>query len=89
MNIVSLPLRHDCHDMAAVLRNIADDIENGAYDFAPTMGVLVIGTETERATKDGPVVSFNWQTHGLGNCGHFAAKGLLACAVNSFESNDG
>lgn len=88
MNVVELPLARDCHDIATTLRNIADDIEAGAYDFDPDMAVVVLGRDNERMTTDGPVLSFNWQTHGLGKCGYFAAKGLLASAINSFDGGE-
>lgn len=88
MNVVELPLARDCHNIATALRNIADDIEAGAYDFAPDLAVVVLGRDNERITTDGPVLSFNWQTHGLGKCGYFAVKGLLASAISSFDGGE-
>ena len=74
-----------CDDMVKVLRNIADDIEAGKYDFDPKFGALVLATETERRDRDGVTLGFRWQTHGLGKCGIFAAKGMLAAAAASFD----
>ena len=88
MKIVELHPALDCNNIATALRNIADDIESGAYDFDPSIAVLVIGDDTERTTRDGPVLNFNWQTHGLGKAGFFASKGLLACAMASFDGGD-
>jgi hypothetical protein len=88
MNVIELPLARDCHNIATALRNIADDIEAGAYDFDPEMAVVVLGRDSERMTTDGPVLSFNWQTHGLGKSGFFAAKGLLAAAISDFSGGD-
>lgn len=89
MNIVELAPKLDCNDIAAALRNIADDIEAGEYRFDPTLAVLVLGRETERRDRDGISVSTDWQTHGLGKCGQLAAKGLMACAQMRFDSEDG
>ncbi len=85
MNLVELHPRLDCYDIAKALRNIADDIDQGSYEFDPTIAVVVLGRESERRTIDGPAVGYNWQTHGLGECGYFAAKGLLASAMTKFE----
>ena len=86
MQIVELRPKLDCHDIAKALRNIADDIEAGNYDFDPTLAVLVLGMENDRQERDGPVMNFNWQSHGLGKCGFFAGKGLLAAAIARWEA---
>jgi len=86
MQIVQLHPKPDCHDIATALRNIADDIEAGAYRFAPDMAVVVLGRESERQWRDDISVGYDWQTHGLGKCGFFAAKGLLTVAAASFDS---
>lgn len=88
MNVVELQPNHDCYDLAKALRNVADDIEAGNYNFDPTLAVLVLGRETERRDRDGVSVSTDWQTHGLGKCGQLAARGLLACALSRFDSQD-
>lgn len=88
MNVVEMAPKLDCHDLAKSLRNVADDIEAGRYDFDPTLAVLVLGRETERRDRDGVSISTDWQTHGLGKCGQLAAKGLLASALSRFDSQD-
>ena len=75
----------DCLDIAKALRNIADDVEAGKYDFEPTIAVLVLGQENTRREPDGIVDRFCWQSHGLGNATFFASKGLLAAASSNFE----
>lgn len=83
MKVIPLHRDHDCYDIAKTLRTIADDVEAGVYDFAPTQAVVVIATET--TSSDGLTMRYNWRTHGLGKGSFFAAKGLLACAATSFE----
>ena len=89
MKIVELAPKQNCNDIAKALRNIADDLDAGAYGFDPNMAVVVLGYETERFTKEGPVMRYNWQTHGLGKVGVFGARGLLAAAMGSFEGHGG
>lgn len=86
MNIVELKPKHDAFEVATALRNIADEIEAGAYDFHPTLAVVVLATEETKHDRAGVTVSFDWQTHGLGEkCGYFTAKGLLGCALSRFD----
>jgi hypothetical protein len=85
MNIVELKPQLDCEGIAKALRAIADDVEAGAYDFDPTLAVVVLGAEIERKDRNGITLSFDWQTHGLGKAGFFASKGLLAVAAASFD----
>lgn len=89
MQVVELRPKLDSEDIAKALRNIADDVEAGNYDFDPTMAVVVLGTESERKDREGCTLNYNWQTHGLGKCGFFAAKGLLAVAAAKFEGFEG
>lgn len=86
MQVVPLHPKMDCEGIATALRNIADQIEAGNYDFDPTLAVLVLGRESERKDIGGITMGFNWQTHGLGKCGFFAAKGLLGVALARFET---
>ena len=86
MSVVELHPEHDCWDIVKALRNIADDIERGAYSFEPTLAVVVLGRETERYKRDGPALNYEWQTHGLGKVGYFSGKGLLAAATAHFET---
>lgn len=88
IKIVDLRPKLDCNDIVKCLRNIADDIESGKYDFDPTMAVLVVGRETKKQDRNGSVVGYRWTTHGLGDVGYFASKGLLACAVHDFEDEN-
>jgi hypothetical protein len=86
MQVVELRPKMDCENIAKALRNIADDIEAGVYDFDPNAAVVVLATESKRRERDGDVLSYDWQTHGLGKAdGFFAAKGILASAVTRFE----
>lgn len=85
MEVVELRPALDCDDIAQGLRNIADDIEAGEYGFTPTLASIVLGRETEHRDRNGVGVSFEWKSHGLGRTSVFAAKGLLAAALTSFE----
>ena len=85
MQVVPLHRDMDCNNIATALRNIADQIEAGDYEFAPDMAVLVVAQESDRKTLDGHILNYNWQSHGLGKCGYFASKGLLAAALARFE----
>lgn len=87
--IVELRPKLDCENIAAALRNVADDIEAGAYAFDPTLAVLVLGRETERRDREGVRLNYNWQTHGFGKTSFFASKGLLAAAAAKFEGFEG
>ena len=91
IKVVELRPKLDCNDIAKCLRNIADEIESGEYDFDPTMAVLVVGRESSKQDRDGMIMGYNWMTHGLGKLGYFSGKGLLACAVRDFcgEGSDG
>lgn len=85
MNVVELRPSLDCDEIVKGLRNIAHEIEAGAYNFAPTQVVVVLGRETEHRDRNGISSSYEWQTHGLGKTSVFAGKGLLAAALTSFE----
>lgn len=86
MKVVELKSKPDMFEVATALRNIADEIEAGAYDFDPTLAVVVLATETTRHDRLGVSVNFDWQTHGIGEkCGYFTAKGLLGCALTRFD----
>ena len=86
MKVVELRPKPDIFDVATVLRNIADEIDAGAYDFDPTLAVLVLATETSHHDRLGVSVNFDWQTHGIGEkCGFFTAKGLLGSALTRFD----
>lgn len=88
MNIVPLHKEHDCENLAVTLRNIADDIEAGNYDFEPTIAVVVLGMESQRRDADGIAVRYQWQTHGLGEkAGFFVTRGLLASALQDFDGS--
>lgn len=88
MNIVELRSQHDADDVVKALRNIADDIEAGEYDFAPNMAVLVLARETVSRERDGLRVGFGWRTHGLGEkCTVFTARGILQSAACSSEGD--
>lgn len=86
--LVELRPVQDCHDIAKALRNIADDVEAGLYSFEPTLAVVVLAREGERHDRSGPRLNFAWQTHGLGQCSYFAAKGVLASALGNMEGPD-
>lgn len=86
MKVVELKPKPDMFEVATALRNIADEIEAGAYDFDPTLAVVVLATESQRHDRLGVSVEFDWQTHGIGEkCGFFTAKGLLGCALARFD----
>lgn len=85
MKIVPLKQEHDCENIAVALRNIAADIESGAYDFDPSLAIVVLGRESVRSDRTGIVDSYQWQSHGLGKATFFASKGLLASALNEFD----
>ncbi len=85
MEVVELRPKLDCEDVVKALRNVADDLEAGRYDFDPTIAVLVLGREGTRRDRDGIVDSYQYQSHGFGQCSFFASKGLLASALNDFE----
>ena len=88
MKVVQLHPELDCYGISKALRNIADDIEAGAYVFDPTMAVVVLATETHRRDSDGVSASFDWQTHGLGkDTGIFMARGILASALGKMDSS--
>lgn len=89
VEIVQLRPALGCDDIVQGLRTIADDIEAGAYDFAPTQVVVVMGRETEHRDREGISSSYQWQTRGLGKTSVFAGKGLLAAALSSFEGVGG
>lgn len=84
MEILTFPGKPESHDIVKALRNIADDIEAGRYDFEPTIGALVLGHETVRRDLDGELYNFGWETHGLGGIGVFETRGLLASAASKF-----
>lgn len=89
MNVIELKPKPDAFDLAKALRNIADDIEAGAYSFDPNMAVVVLATEIRQHDREGVSEGFNWQTHGLGEkCGYFACKGVLASALARFECGE-
>ena len=87
MNVVPLHREVDAFDLAKALRNIADEIEKGEYQPAPTMAVVVLAHDSQRREASGDVIdSFGWQTHGLGKgCSVFTAKGILAAAMGAFD----
>ncbi len=86
MNVVEMRPDLECEELAKALRNIADEIEAGTYEFRPSMAVVVLAEESQRGDRDGISVNFNWQTHGLGKgAGYFAAKGILAAAISAFD----
>jgi hypothetical protein len=87
-NLVSFPGKPDCADLVKALRNIADDIEAGAYDFDPQFAVLVLGVETQRRDLDGFSIYHRWQTHGLGESATpFRVRGLLSSAIQRFDGD--
>ena len=83
--LVELRPKLDCEDVVKALRNVADDLEAGRYDFDPTLAVLVLGREATRRDRDAIVDSYQFQSHGFGQCSFFASKGLLASALGKFE----
>ncbi len=86
MEVVPLHPELACADLVKALRNIADDIESGAYEFEPNIAVVVLGMEHQRRDADGISVKQAWQTHGLGEkAGYFVTKGLLAAALSDFD----
>ncbi len=88
MSLSVVPLHPElaCADIVKALRNIADDVEAGRYDFEPNMAVVVLGMDHQRQDRDGISIRYAWQTHGLGkNATYMAAKGLLASALGSFD----
>lgn len=89
LNIV--PLRQDTRskNIAETLRRIADDIDNGKYDYAPQFAALVFGRETVTSDADGgETQKFRWSTHGLGETSFFRTQGLLSAALYRFEGDD-
>lgn len=85
MKVVELRPDLPCDDIVQGLRNIADQIEAGEFAFTPTMAVIVLGDESVERTRDMIIDRFSWQSHGLGKTSYFAAKGLLAAALNRSE----
>lgn len=86
-----VPLRPDlnCADLVKALRTIADDIEGDKMAFDPDFAVLVIGRESQRRDADGFRISYDWQTHALGErASFFAARGLLSSALGSFDGSN-
>ena len=89
MNVVELHPGLACEDIVKALRNIADDLEAGEYDFKPNMAVLVIAREEQKRDGSGFTISYDWQTHGLGErTSFFAAKGILAASLSRFETSE-
>lgn len=84
MKVLNFPSEHPCENIVRALRNIADDIENNEYGFEPTLAVLVLGRESQQRELGGFSISFDHQTHGLGDATVFSARGLLASAVAQF-----
>lgn len=90
MKVVPLHPALPCADLVAALRNIADEIESGNYDFAPDIAVVVLAAESQRRDAEGIVSTYDWQTHGLGEkASVFATRGVLASALSSFDGNGG
>ena len=88
MKVVPLHPRLACEEIVNALRNIADDIEAGSYDFDPNLAVLVLAQESQRRDGGGFVVSYNWQTHGIGEKATiFTTRGILASAVARFDGD--
>ena len=85
MNVVELRPERDAENIAKALRNIADDIEAGAYDFDPLTAVVVLAREDASVGRETETQTYRWQTHGLGKCSIFAARGILATAANRFD----
>lgn len=75
-------------DLVAGLRAIADEIEAGETAFDPTMAVIVLADEKIRRDAEGETSRYVWQTHALGSkAGFFTAKGILAAAAVSFDTD--
>lgn len=85
MNVVELRPNLTCENIVAGLRALADDIEDGEYDFVPTLAVVVIAEEGERKDPEGITEHYNWRTHGFGKGSYFAWRGLLASAMQAVE----
>lgn len=84
LKVVEMP-RAGSDDIAKTLRAIADDIDARAYDFEPSLAIVVLGYEHTRVDMKGRIDHFRYQTHGLGNATFFAMKGLLASALSYFD----
>ncbi|MEW4469020.1 hypothetical protein AB1K62_14430 [Parasphingorhabdus sp. JC815] len=86
MRVVPLHPRRDKDDLATALRNIADEIEAGDYDFDPSMAVVVLADERAQRGPDGDMITYNLQTHGIGaRCSYFTSKGIMAAALTEYE----
>ena len=79
MNVVALK-RPEADDIVTALRNVADEIERGEYDFKPTMAVLVCADE--EATSTGG--SYMLGIHGLGVRGQsqLMCMGVMQAALS-------
>lgn len=89
MEVVELHPKQDADDIVAALRNIADEIERGDYEFTPTIAVVVFAAEHIRKTREGSSGQTAWATHCLGeNASEFMARGVLTTAANRFDSAD-
>ena len=86
MEVVELHPKHPCEDLIQGLRNIADDIEAGEYDFDPNIAIVVLARESQSRDSHGFNQSYNWQTHALGErATYFTVKGLMGSALTSFD----
>lgn len=82
MKVVELFPKMECEDIAKALRNIADDIDAGAYGFDPDAAVLVLTAEKQERIEDGFSTNFAIDTFSLGKAvGNFYTKGILASAM--------
>ena len=88
MKVIQLHPHMDAGDVSKALRNIADDIDAGRYDFAPNLAAVVLARETTRRTQDSEDCAYQWQTHGLGlGATVFRVRGLLSTAATQFDGS--
>lgn len=91
MQVVELHPRHPCEDLVQGLRNIADEIEAGSFEFDPNIAVILLAMESQSRDGHGFNQSYQWQTHALGErASYFTVKGLMGSALANFdgESDD-
>lgn len=88
MSVVELRKEPEWRDIPATLRRIADEIEAGEHECS--IAVLVLADERTIKQRDGGMVhEHGWRTYGMGNAeSQFVAKGVLATALNRFDSDE-